>query len=62
MTDIEFHIFAIYRILKPDMGKKAKCKTQIKKRTLNPEFNEVCKGAHGEKPWLIKMWLSTNDE
>uniref|UniRef100_A0A8P4GKL9 Rabphilin-3A n=1 Tax=Dicentrarchus labrax TaxID=13489 RepID=A0A8P4GKL9_DICLA len=26
--------------LKPDMGKKAKCKTQIKKRTLNPEFNE----------------------
>ncbi|XP_044223662.1 rabphilin-3A-like isoform X2 [Thunnus albacares] len=27
-------------VLKPDMGKKAKCKTQIKKRTLNPEFNE----------------------
>ncbi|KAL4617223.1 rabphilin-3A-like isoform X1 [Arapaima gigas] len=26
--------------LKPDMGKKAKFKTQIKKRTLNPEFNE----------------------
>ncbi|KAM9359988.1 rabphilin-3A-like [Symphorus nematophorus] len=26
--------------LKPDMGKKGKCKTQIKKRTLNPEFNE----------------------
>ncbi|XP_056275327.1 rabphilin-3A-like [Pseudoliparis swirei] len=26
--------------LKPDMGKKAKCKTQIKKRTLNPEYNE----------------------
>ncbi|KAG8456154.1 hypothetical protein GDO86_002087 [Hymenochirus boettgeri] len=26
--------------LKPDMGKKAKCKTQIKKKTLNPEFNE----------------------
>ncbi|XP_018604004.2 rabphilin-3A isoform X2 [Scleropages formosus] len=26
--------------LKPDMGKKAKHKTQIKKRTLNPEFNE----------------------
>ncbi|KAG7476612.1 hypothetical protein MATL_G00084710 [Megalops atlanticus] len=26
--------------LKPDMGKKAKNKTQIKKRTLNPEFNE----------------------
>ncbi|NXC39265.1 RP3A protein, partial [Penelope pileata] len=26
--------------LKPDMGKKAKHKTQIKKKTLNPEFNE----------------------
>uniref|UniRef100_H9G6U8 Rabphilin-3A n=1 Tax=Anolis carolinensis TaxID=28377 RepID=H9G6U8_ANOCA len=26
--------------LKPDMGKKAKQKTQIKKKTLNPEFNE----------------------
>lgn len=26
--------------LKPDMGKKGKGKTQIKKRTLNPEFNE----------------------
>uniref|UniRef100_A0A3Q3WTQ0 Uncharacterized protein n=1 Tax=Mola mola TaxID=94237 RepID=A0A3Q3WTQ0_MOLML len=28
------------KCLKPDMGKKGKCKTQIKKRTLNPEFNE----------------------
>ncbi|KAM9743662.1 rabphilin-3A-like isoform 1-T2 [Menidia menidia] len=26
--------------LKPDMGKKGKSKTQIKKRTLNPEYNE----------------------
>uniref|UniRef100_A0A8C7ZDV6 Rabphilin 3A homolog (mouse), a n=1 Tax=Oryzias sinensis TaxID=183150 RepID=A0A8C7ZDV6_9TELE len=26
--------------LKPDMGKKAKNKTQIKKKTLNPEFSE----------------------
>ncbi|KAI5156084.1 Rabphilin-3A [Manis pentadactyla] len=26
--------------LKPDMGKKAKHKTQIKKKTLNPKFNE----------------------
>ncbi|XP_051990967.1 rabphilin-3A-like [Xyrauchen texanus] len=26
--------------LKPDMGKKAKNKTQTKKKTLNPEFNE----------------------
>lgn len=31
----------ISRCLKPDMGKKAKCKTQIKKKTLNPEYNEV---------------------
>ncbi len=30
------------RCLKPDMGKKAKNKTQTKKKTLNPEFNEVC--------------------
>lgn len=30
------------------MGKKGKCKTQIKKRTLNPEFNEVCKRAQRE--------------
>uniref|UniRef100_A0A8C5HYC2 Rabphilin-3A-like n=1 Tax=Gouania willdenowi TaxID=441366 RepID=A0A8C5HYC2_GOUWI len=30
----------IHRCLKPDMGKKGKNKTQIKKRTLNPEFNE----------------------
>lgn len=35
----------ICRCLKPDMGKKGKCKTQIKKRTLNPEFNEVCKSS-----------------
>uniref|UniRef100_A0A3Q4N0M5 C2 domain-containing protein n=1 Tax=Neolamprologus brichardi TaxID=32507 RepID=A0A3Q4N0M5_NEOBR len=28
------------KCLKPDMGKKGKGKTQIKKRTLNPEFNE----------------------
>ncbi|KAI3361855.1 hypothetical protein L3Q82_002186 [Scortum barcoo] len=31
--------------LKPDMGKKAKNKTHIKKKTLNPEFNEE----HGQK-------------
>uniref|UniRef100_A0A3P9H869 Rabphilin 3A homolog (mouse), a n=1 Tax=Oryzias latipes TaxID=8090 RepID=A0A3P9H869_ORYLA len=28
------------KCLKPDMGKKAKNKTQIKKKTLNPEFSE----------------------
>uniref|UniRef100_A0A7N6B6J9 C2 domain-containing protein n=1 Tax=Anabas testudineus TaxID=64144 RepID=A0A7N6B6J9_ANATE len=27
-------------ILQPDMGKKSKCKTSVKKKTLNPEFNE----------------------
>uniref|UniRef100_A0A8C7XBV3 C2 domain-containing protein n=1 Tax=Oryzias sinensis TaxID=183150 RepID=A0A8C7XBV3_9TELE len=26
--------------LKPDMGKKSKYKTSVKKKTLNPEFNE----------------------
>ncbi|KAI5946675.1 Rabphilin-3A [Manis javanica] len=31
---------AAARWLKPDMGKKAKHKTQIKKKTLNPKFNE----------------------
>lgn len=31
------------------MGKKGKCKTQIKKRTLNPEFNEVCKKVCNKK-------------
>lgn len=30
-----------FRCLKPDMGKKGKSKTQIKKKTLNPEFQEV---------------------
>lgn len=34
-----FMLFCSY--MKPDMGKKAKYKTQIKKKTLNPEFNEV---------------------
>uniref|UniRef100_A0A8D3C0G1 Double C2-like domains, gamma n=1 Tax=Scophthalmus maximus TaxID=52904 RepID=A0A8D3C0G1_SCOMX len=28
-------------ILQPDMGKKSKYKTTVKKKTLNPEFNEV---------------------
>lgn len=41
------------------MGKKGKCKTQIKKRTLNPEFNEVCKGVQGEWLQLVKMYLNT---
>lgn len=37
------------------MGKKGKCKTQIKKRTLNPEFNEVCKSVQGERLQLRKI-------
>ena len=28
-------------VLQPDMGKKSKYKTTVKKKTLNPEFNEV---------------------
>ncbi|TNN26272.1 Double C2-like domain-containing protein alpha [Liparis tanakae] len=27
-------------MLQPDMGKKSKYKTTVKKKTLNPEFNE----------------------
>ncbi|TRY99896.1 hypothetical protein DNTS_034003 [Danionella cerebrum] len=27
-------------VLQPDMGKKSKYKTSVKKKTLNPEFNE----------------------
>lgn len=30
-----------YRYLKPDENKKSKHKTAVKKKTLNPEFNEV---------------------
>lgn len=29
------------RYLKPDENKKSKHKTAVKKKTLNPEFNEV---------------------
>ena len=36
-------LFLIYHsYLKPDTGKKSKRKTGVKKKTLNPEFNEVC--------------------
>lgn len=34
------------RYLKPDVDKKSKHKTAVKKKTLNPEFNEV-RGAGG---------------
>uniref|UniRef100_A0A6J0UEG4 Rabphilin-3A n=1 Tax=Pogona vitticeps TaxID=103695 RepID=A0A6J0UEG4_9SAUR len=47
--------------LKPDMGKKAKHKTQIKKKTLNPEFNEeffydVKHGDLAKKSLDISVW------
>ncbi|KAG1971291.1 double C2-like domain-containing protein alpha [Pimephales promelas] len=47
--------------LKPDMGKKAKFKTQIKKKTLNPEFNEefsydVKHGELAKKTLDISVW------
>ena len=32
----------IHSYLLPDPKKKSKKKTAIKKKTLNPEFNEVC--------------------
>lgn len=34
-------VLLYYSWLKPEGGKKSKQKTQIKKKTLNPEFNEV---------------------
>ncbi|XP_077600279.1 rabphilin-3A-like isoform X2 [Stigmatopora nigra] len=48
-------------ILKPDMGKKGKCKTQIKKRTLNPEFNEefsfdIKHGELAKKTLDVSVW------
>ncbi|XP_067289163.1 rabphilin-3A isoform X2 [Pseudorasbora parva] len=47
--------------LKPDMGKKAKFKTQIKKKTLNPEFNEefsyeIKHGELAKKTLDITVW------
>ncbi|XP_051765003.1 rabphilin-3A isoform X3 [Ctenopharyngodon idella] len=47
--------------LKPDMGKKAKYKTQIKKKTLNPEFNEefsydIKHGELAKKTLDISVW------
>ncbi|XP_075914702.1 double C2-like domain-containing protein beta [Petromyzon marinus] len=36
--------------LRPDSGKKAKHKTTVKKKTLNPEFNEVSRG----EPWVSR--------
>uniref|UniRef100_A0A3B4AX16 C2 domain-containing protein n=1 Tax=Periophthalmus magnuspinnatus TaxID=409849 RepID=A0A3B4AX16_9GOBI len=47
--------------LKPDMGKKAKNKTQTKKKTLNPEFNEefsyeIKHGELAKKSLDISVW------
>lgn len=47
--------------LKPDMGKKAKNKTQIKKKSLNPEFNEefyyeIKHGELAKKTLDISVW------
>lgn len=47
--------------LKPDMGKKAKNKTQIKKKSLNPEFNEefcyeIKHGELAKKSLDISVW------
>lgn len=39
------------RYLKPDVDKKSKHKTAVKKKTLNPEFNEVWLGVTGEGLW-----------
>ncbi|XP_074546376.1 rabphilin-3A isoform X2 [Halichoeres trimaculatus] len=47
--------------LKPDMGKKAKNKTQIKKKTLNPEYNEefsyeIKHGELAKKTLDVSVW------
>ncbi|XP_038127069.1 rabphilin-3A-like isoform X1 [Cyprinodon tularosa] len=47
--------------LRPDMGKKAKNKTQIKKKTLNPEFNEefsyeIKHGELAKKTLDVSVW------
>ncbi|KAK0154352.1 Rabphilin-3A [Merluccius polli] len=47
--------------LKPDMGKKAKNKTQTKKKTLNPEYNEefsyeIKHGELAKKTLDISVW------
>ena len=34
-------VLYIFRYLKPDRDKKSKFKTAVRKKTLNPEFNEV---------------------
>uniref|UniRef100_W5LKT0 Rabphilin 3A homolog (mouse), a n=1 Tax=Astyanax mexicanus TaxID=7994 RepID=W5LKT0_ASTMX len=49
------------KCLKPDMGKKAKNKTQIKKKTLNPEYNEefsyeIKHGELAKKTLDISVW------
>lgn len=43
MSSLAFALFfsLFPSILQPDMGKKSKYKTSVKKKTLNPEFNEV---------------------
>ncbi len=33
--------FLFISVLQPHVGKKSKYKTSVKKKTLNPEFNEV---------------------
>lgn len=44
------HMLCAHRYLKPDENKKSKHKTAVKKKTLNPEFNEVQSLSHSYLP------------
>lgn len=42
--------------LRPNVGKKSKYKTSIRKKTLNPEFSEVDQG-RARQVWWLWLWV-----